>query len=234
MTGLNIASSSPPRICALALLTAGLLGATTAPRIALADDEPERVAIQERKYQLFHEFKASVGAMPLDAFQKGWTFSLSYTYHLNDFVSWEVAQVTGALLTSTNLRDSLIDQFAVSPEDFAAPRFMLTTGLEVAPLYGKQAFMNGRILHHALLGGVFGGLVFGDRGSFGDTLSDLRPAVGLGLGYRLHTTELLSVRFDVRDFLTFRRPVVDNESFEVENVLLMTLSIGLNLWRDDA
>jgi len=203
-------------------------------RSALAEAESERVAIQERKFQLFHEVRAGLGSMPLNAFQKGWTLSLSYTYHFNDFVAWEVVQLTGAALTSTNLRDSLIDQFAVPPEDFSAPRLMLTSGVEVAPLYGKQALMNDTIVHHGLLGGVYAGLIFGDRASFGDTLSDLRPAVGLGLGYRMYTSKLLSVRLDVRDFLSFRRPIRDNESFEVENVLVLSLSLGFNLWRDDA
>ncbi len=201
---------------------------------AFAEPEPERVAIQERKFQLFHEVRGGVGAMPLDAFQKGWTFSLSYTYHFNNYLSWEVAQFTGAYLTSTNLRDSLIDQFAVPPEDFSAPRLMATTGLEFSPFYGKQAILNDSILHHALLGGIYTGLVFGDRGTFGDTLTDLRPAVGLGLGYRLYNTKLLSMRLDVRNFVTFRRPIRDNESFEAENVLIMSLSLGFNLWRDDA
>lgn len=219
---------------AIFAIAACLSSAALYPGRALAESDAERVAIQERKFRLFHELRASLGSMPLNAFQKGWTVSLSYTYHLNDFVSWEVLQLTGALLTSTNLRDSLIDQFAVPPEDFAAPRLMLTSGVEVAPLYGKQALLNDTIVHHALLGGIYAGLVFGDRPTFGDTLSDLRPAVGLGLGYRMYTSKLLSVRLDVRDFLTFRRPIRDNESFEVENVLILTLSLGFNLWRDDA
>lgn len=233
MTGTTHATIDPSRIWWAAALAGALLGA---PGIAHAADEdgPEKVAIQERKFQLFHELKASVGSMPLDAYQKGWTFSLSYTYHLNELFSWEVAQVTGALLTSTNLRDSLIDQFAVPPEDFAAPRFMVTSGLEITPLYGKQALMNDEIVHHSLLGGLYAGLAFGDRPTFGDTLSDLRPAVGLGLGYRLHATELLSVRFDVRNFFTFRRPIRDNEVFQMENVLQLSISVGFNLWRDDA
>lgn len=217
-----------------ALALVALLGsAPWAPALA-AGSEPERAAIQERKFQLFHELKISAGAMPLNAFQKGWSLSLSYTHHLNDYLSWEILQVTGALLTSTNLRDSLIDQFAVPPEDFAAPRFMLTTGLEVNPLYGKQAFLNDEVSHHALIGGVYGGIVLGDRASVADMLTDLRPAVGLGVGYRLFLDETYSARLDVRDFLSFRRAIRENESFQVENVLLMTLSLSFNLWRDDA
>ena len=216
----------------VAVIVTALLG--SAPWTAASAAAPERAAIQERKFQLFHELKLSAGAMPLNAFQKGWTFSLSYTHHLSDLLSWEVVQATGALLTSTNLRDSLIDQFAVPPEDFSAPRFMLTTGLEINPLYGKQALLNDAVTHHALIGGVYAGILLGDRPTVGDMLSDLRPAVGLGLGYRLFLDETYSARLDVRDFLTFRRAIRDNESFQVENVLLLTLSLSFNLWRDDA
>jgi outer membrane beta-barrel protein len=217
---------------ALALIA--LLGSVPWAPARAAGPEPQRAAIQERKFQLFHELKLSAGAMPLNAFQKGWTLSLSYTHHLNEYLAWELVQVTGALLTSTNLRESLIDQFAVPPEDFSAPRLMLTTGLEVNPLYGKQALLNDGVSHHALIGGVYAGLVLGDRPSVADMLSDLRPAVGFGLGYRLFIDETYSARLDLRDFLTFRRAIRDNESFQVENVLLMTLSFSFNLWRDDA
>ena len=181
-----------------------------------------------------HEFRLSLGAMPLDAYQKGWTASVSYTAHLSKYFAWEVFQVTGALHTSTDLRDQLIDAFAVSEEDFAAPRFALTTGLEVSPFYGKQTFVNDRIVHQGLLGGVYGGVIFGSRADLGETLTDIRPAGGFGLGYRLYLSDVLSFRIDVRNLLSLRRAIRDNERPELENVLLMTLSVSVNLWRDDA
>lgn len=217
-----------------ALFAAVALCAAAAPVSALAEEGPEPQAIQERKFQLFHEFRFAAGSMPLDPYQKGWTLSLSYTTHFDEVWSWEVVQLTGALLSSTNLRESLIDQFAVPPEDFSAPRLALTTGIEISPFYGKQALMNDRIVHQALLGGIYAGVVFGDRPSFGDILGDVRPAVGFGLGYRLYGDALLSFRFDARNLVTFRRAIRANEDFKVENVLLLTLSVSFNLWRDDA
>lgn len=237
MTGSRHSNRRAARISALTTLAVLLpLGASAAD----GDDEPERVAIQERKFQLFHELKGSIGTMPLDPYQKGWTLSLSYTHHFNDFVAWEILQLTGSFLTSTNLRDSLIEQFAVSPQDFSAPRFLVSSGVEFSPFYGKMAFINDGVSHHAVLLGAYAALAFGNRvdgdGAFdaAETFSDLRPGVGLGFGYRVHITETVSGRLDVRDFVVFRRGIRDNESFEVDNLLLMTLSIGFNLGRDDA
>ena len=60
----------------------------------------------------------------------------------------------GALLTSTDLKNELIDTFAIPPDNFAGPRLALTTGLEVAPFYGKQAVFNGTIVHQGWLSGA--------------------------------------------------------------------------------
>ena len=217
-------------------LALALSGALFAPELAAAqsDGPPERQAIQRRKYQLNHELRLALGSMPLDAYQKGWSLSLGYTLHLNDYFAWEIFQVTGALLTSTDLRDDLIATFAIPEEDFAAPRFMVTTGVEVAPFYGKQALLNDPVGHQQLLIGAYAGFAFGDRGDFATTLEDFRPLIGAGIGYRLFVSRNLSLRLDARDFASFRRAIRNNESFQVENILLLTLSASFGFGGDDA
>lgn len=218
-----------------AFVVAALVATIALPLVARAQegDEDDRVAIQRRKYQMAHELRLSIGTMPVDPFQKGWSGSLSYSVHFGDF-AWEVFQVTGAYLTSTDLRDDLIDTFAIPPEDFAAPRFMATTGFEITPFYGKQAVFNDTVVHQAFLIGLYGGVVFGDRETLPKTFEDLRPIAGLGLGWRIFTSKATSLRIDARDFASFRRAIRQTEKFEVENVLLITLSISFNIWRDDA
>lgn len=220
----------PPRLC----LTAALAAALAVPSASRAEDDEAsaRVAIQRPKYVLGQELRLALGAMPVDPFQKGWTASLSYTVHLDEVFAWEVLQVTGALLASTHLRDSLIDTFATPPEDFAAPRLAVTTGFEVTPLYGKQAFANGGQLHQSLLFGLYGGVLFGDRPSLTQILEDFRPAAGVGLGYRLFLSQTFSSRLDLRHFFAFRRPIRENETFALESVLLFTWSIALNFGGD--
>lgn len=216
----------PPRPTAvLALFTTLLVGPQLAA--AAAPEGPPRAAVQERRYGSSHELRLALGSMPLDPFQKGWTAGLSYTVHLDDLWAWEMVQVTGALLSSTSLQDELIGTFARRPEEFAAPRFMATTGLEISPFYGKQVLFNQDTVHGAVLVGAYAGVMFGDRPTLGETFEDIRPTVGGGLGFRVHASELVSLRFDSRLFAAFRTAVRADESAEVETVGLFTLSASL-------
>jgi outer membrane beta-barrel protein len=219
-------------VTAVAMLTL-LAGPTTAE--AGEEQRYAGTSIQQRKYQLFHEFSLSAGVMPLDPYQKSWTASFAYTFHFSQNWSWEVVQATYAFaLSSTSLRDELIRTFAVPPEEFAAPRLMLTSGLEYSPFYNKQVFMNDGVLHSGLLFGGYGGVIFGDRGDIASSLEDFRPSLGLGIGFRFFVEKWFSTRVDLRQFFSFRRAILPGESFKVEPVLFITISGSFNLWRDDA
>jgi outer membrane beta-barrel protein len=205
------------------------------PHAASAQQEQAAdVAIQRPKFRMAHELSLSVGALPLDAFQKGWSLGLAYTIHFDNYISWEVVHVLGAALTSTDLRDELIDTFAIPPSDFNAPRFMATTGVEIAPIYGKQVFLNDTVVHQALFIGMHGGVIFGDRETISETLQDLRPSLGLGIGYRAFLTKELSTRVDARFFLSWKRALDEGDVADLERVLLLQASFSVNFWRDDA
>lgn len=214
----------PPRTGSIVALIA-VLGSSSA---TWAKDDPasSRSAVQVRKYGFSEEIRLSVGSMPLDPFQKGWTGSLAYTHHFSDVLAWEVLQVTGALLTSTSLRDELINTFARRPEEFAAPRLMITTGAELSPFYGKQVLFNRETMHATAFLGLYAGAAFGDRPSLGQTLEDIRPTVGGGLGARVFISQLISTRFDARVFASFRSAQEANETAEVETLALLTLSLS--------
>ena len=184
--------------------------------------------IQVRKYSLGHEFSLSVGSMPVDPFEKGWSAGLSYTVHFSRLISWELVNASAAYLVGTSLRDNLIKNFGRRPEEFAAPRAMITTGLGIAPLYGKLAFLDGAVIHHALFLGVHGGVAFGARQTIADTLSDVRPALGLGLGYRIFISESVSMRIDVRDFLAFRRKFAASDPARFEQVLAVSIALAFS------
>lgn len=188
-----------------------------------------RSAVQVRKYGLSEEIRLSVGSMPLDPFQKGWTGSLAYTHHFDRLWAWEIVQATGALLSSTSLRDELLQTFARRPEEFAAPRLMLTTGIEVAPVYGKQVLFNRDTVHGTALLGLYGGVIFGDRPTLSETLGDARPTLGGGIGFRIYLSEHLSTRFDARIYGSYR-PAGEDETLEpseLETVALLTASLSL-------
>jgi len=190
------------------------------------------VAVQKRKFELANELRLAVGVLPVDPYQKGYSASLSYTQHLSDYVAWEIIQVTGILLESTGLRDELIDVFARDPNEFAAPRFVATTGFEISPLYGKWAFLNDAIVHNCLILGAYAGVIWGDRGELTETLEDIRPSIGPGLGYRIFLNRTWSTRIDWRTYASARPAIVDNEEFSVDLVMLITLSMSLNFGVD--
>ena len=190
------------------------------------EDTPARVVIQERKNGSSEEIRIAIGSMPLDPFQKGWTGSLSFTHHFNDRWAWEVLQLTAALLSSTSLRDELLLTFARRPEEFAAPRLMATSGLELTPAYGKQVFANRSTIYEALIVGIYAGVIFGDRSDISESLTDIRPSVGGGLGFRVYLNPNISTRLDARIFASLRPAFLNGESAEVETVALFTLSVS--------
>lgn len=221
------------QIPVLALTVLSVPAAAFAQGLSKAEDEVPRAAVQERKYGFSEEIRISVGSMPLDPFLKGWTGSLAYAHHFDELWAWEILQFTGALLTSTSLRDELTGTFGVQPEEFSAPRIMITTGAEFSPVYGKQVLFNQETVHGTMFFGIYGGVIFGDRPTFSETLDDWRPAIGGGVGFRLFLSNLFSTRFDGRLFASFRDPMDPedtDESFdrsEADVVALLTLSLSL-------
>lgn len=210
-----------------------LLLAESTPAHAQTDASAyQGVAVQKRKFQMGNELRLALGVLPVDPYQKGYSASLSFTRHLDDYWAWEVFQVSGVLLASTSLREELIDVFAREPNEFAAPRFIATTGLELTPLYGKLALLNDSTIHNSLLVGVYGGIIWGDRGDIAETLTDIRPSFGPGLGYRVFLSRTWSTRVDWRTFASIRPEVVDSDELSVDIVMLITLSMSWNFGVD--
>lgn len=206
---------------------------------ALAQNESayQKVAVQKRKYVLANELKLSVGVLPLDPYEKGYSASLSFTRHFNQYWAWEIVSASAALLDDTDLKDQLVDVFGQSPDNFAAPRLVFTTGVELTPFYGKWAFLNDGIVRHSFLVGGYAGVIFGDREEFsgGDgptTLGDVRPSVGPGLGYRVFLSQNWSARLDWRTLLSFRFEQVPEEGDDLDVVMLINLSLSWNFGAD--
>jgi outer membrane beta-barrel protein len=191
----------PRRRCLLAAL--GVLGLLVAGRPAAADEAarigqgPRVFAIQPRPFRLGHEFQLGAGVLPLDAFYVGVVPAASYTYHFTDFWAWEIASVGYSQNFSTSLEGDLKESYGLRPQSGDIKHIQLfgTTSLVIKPLFGKLAVFNRDIVQSEtffVLG--LGGLLL--EGHF-------RPTVDFGLGLRFWSTETLSVRFDLRDYLIF-------------------------------
>src|SRR5215472_16728020 len=101
------------RRCHAYVLAASTLAMVAAPALAQTDlDTVGRLAaVQPRPFHLFHELEFSLVYLPFDAFYEGLGPEVSYTYHFNDRLAWEVIRGFYSFDVQTNLRSVLETQF---------------------------------------------------------------------------------------------------------------------------
>jgi outer membrane beta-barrel protein len=180
-------------------------------------DKPRVFSIQPRPYRLGHEFQLGLGILPLDAFYVGAVVGASYTYHFTDFWAWEIAGAGYSLNFDTGLKGELDDKFRAIPVRGGGEQIRLFggTGLVVKPLFGKLAIFNSDVIYSE----TFFNLGLGPflKGEF------WRFAVNFGIGLRFWSSDVLSVRVDIRDYLVFVDALPENAFF-----LMLSASFNVN------
>lgn len=191
-----------------------------------AQSAGKMVAIQAKKYDLKHEVDAGVGFLPLSAYYKGFTMGASYTYHFSDFYGWRVFNFQYVKNISTGLKDSLENNFGVTPATFSKIKFYVHTDFVITPLYRKMILFNRMVLHGEtffLIGA--GAFKFGGQKDLAGTAPEngkFKPAIDIGVGFRIWLTEWLSTRLDVTHYLYH----VSGSDFD--NVLYVGLNLAVN------
>ena len=199
-----------------------LVALCTWSQSAAAQDAEDRrayssVVVQERSYTPRHEFHASGGLLPLDAFTKGITAGGGYTFHFTPLIAWEVVQGMYSFKRDTDLAAEL-DALDVRPSPFEVLDWFVTSNLVYKPLYWKGAWRNERLLRgetYLLVGGAFGQYTRSRRGG-----------LNVGLGTRLFLSERWSMKFDAR-YLWFANSNV-LEEFDVKDELWLALGASLS------
>ncbi len=175
----------------------------------------EVVAVQDRPYRLVHEFTASVGVLPIDAFYTGLSLGGSYTLHFNDLIAWEAISFHYSGNIDTGLENELAERFSVLPDGDPQLQYLAGSSLVFSPLFGKFAFFNDSIVNVSTYLSVGGGLARYDDESF-------RPQGSIGPGLRLFFGDVVSTRLDVRNIIASDAPS------GVEYILHITLSVSFN------
>lgn len=201
-----------------------VLAFVAAPLRVEADEEnPAAVqVIQRRQFELKHELTVSAGFLPLDAFYKGITANLAYTYHFSPSIAWRVARGTFSQSIDTKLRSEVKDQYGLLVTPYPEVRWIFGTDLVWNAFYGKTSFMNVALLHggiYLLVGG--GAMIASATQADGAVKTDVVPSVNVGGGLRLFATEWLSFRLEVLDHV-----VIAKRSF---NVVDLQLAVAFNL-----
>lgn len=178
-------------------LTLCCLLAVSSNAVASEDDPVQVSAIQKRQYHLNHELAVGAGYLPLDAFYKGITGNVSYTYHFTDHFGWKVGRGSLSKNLQTDLRRKLERDFGVLPTEFPEVQWMVGSDLVFSPLYGKVTLMNRLVVHLQLY--LVGG------GSAVKLQNDIVPGVNVALGLRFFITERFSVRLEGGNHFVFAK-----------------------------
>lgn len=214
-----------PRVLFAALALA--LSLSPAARAEYDDEEVGgyAVVIQNRQFDMGHEFTLSVGILPLDAFYKGVTGTFRYTLHFDEFQAWEIAGGTYSLNIETGLRQQLRDNFAVQPDAKGLEQLdgFVESNYVLKPIYGKLSLFNRALVYNEIF------LVAGFATAIyrGQDLLFL-PGPGYGGGIRFFIADWLSLRLDMRHYVLFNSvPIVDPNA-SIENVLSLAAGISFN------
>ncbi|MEM6533392.1 MAG: hypothetical protein AAF654_12255 [Myxococcota bacterium] len=197
------------------------LPAVAQAELELDIDEPRVFSIQERPYRLGHEFTLGVGLLPLDAFYIGTVASGSYTYHFSDFWAWEMIHANFSLNAGTGLEEELLEDFGVQPVRGGGDRIRVfaTSALVIKPFFGKIALFNDEMVFvesEFMIGGGPMELALEDDGTF-------YFAGLLGGAVRFWTSDVFSIRFEIRDYLIFR-------DLNPDNALMLGVTASFNFF----
>jgi outer membrane beta-barrel protein len=165
---------------------------------------PKTLAVQNRQHTMAHEFSAWLGTLPLDAFEKGLTFTGAYTLHFNDLFAWEIGQFTYSYLIETDLNDELANlPQPVGHTEIEPVEYFVTSSFVFKPIYGKLALLNRTLVFgevFALIGGGYGKMRLTDR-----------AVVDGGVGFRIYAGKYVSFRLDIRDYMFLLKDDLHNE-----------------------
>jgi len=171
-------------------------------------------AIQNRIFHKNHELGVSFGYLPDDDFYEVFPFGISYTYHFNENLAWEVAKGCYFINQEKDIKGKLEENFGVTPSEFSEPKYMMHSSLVIKPFYGKEAIWNKGIINNEsyLLAG--GGFVNYERKySYGDPTTENALSATLGFGTKYFISKNLCLNLEVRDLITFKEEKTENNVY---------------------
>jgi len=190
-----------------AALLVGILLLAMAGMVRAQDEDIDQgkvYAIQPRNYRMSHEFSVAAAFLPLDAFYKFFAISGHYVLHFNELWAWEAVHLSFSkyLDIDTGLKKQMMDDWDVSPTDTPKIDYFLDTNLMVKPLYGKMALFDSWVVYMQSYFILGLGAVKYETAWF--------PTIDVGAGLRVFLNNTLSLRLEVRDYVTIGEGGVDN------------------------
>ncbi len=175
------------------------------------------LAVQERAFRMNHELSLGIGVLPLDAFYKGYTAQVAYTFHFTDTFAWQIGRFAYSYNVDTGLKSQLLTQYGVLPTAFSEVQWIAGSDIVWSPFYGKWSFLNRSVIHFE--GFFLIGVSVLDLTN--QTGVPFKPGLNVGLGARVFSSKHVSFRLDVTDNVVFVNPIM--------NVPTLQLSAAINI-----
>lgn len=194
--------------------TLGLLCLTTKlfSSLALAESFEEVSAVQNRIYDRKHEISLRGGVMPNAQFFVNYPAAGAYTYHLNEWLGWEVIRGTYYANKTRAITQTLIDEYEVEPSEFDYPEYSAQSSLILKPTYGKDSWFNKRVIHHQTYLTLGGGLMgFKKEYRYGEPTTELAWTARVGMGRKYFISQNLALSFEIENHMAFKTE--KNEQF---------------------
>lgn len=197
------------------------------------EETDELPAVQNRRYQLHHEFQVGGGVLPIDPYTKGYHVTGGYTFHIDHL--WAIEGLFSWVFNvSSSLRDKLEGNFGEPASKFVKTEYFGMLGALFKPLYGKLAFLNDtQVYGEVFLStyAVFAQLNGGEKTDEETSGRGRRFAVGVapGVGIRGFVSRYFSLRFDINWMVLFSGgPLSTTASppFEVYAPLSLRLTVA--------
>jgi len=177
-------------------------------------------AIQSRIFDRHHELGLILGYIPDDDFYNAYPIGLSYIFHFNENIAWEVVRGQWVFNQERGIKTDLENNFGVTPEEFDSIKYLAHTHFVFKPTYGKDAILNRRMINHEgylfLGGGVVG---YEKKYSTGEITTETAPSISLGIGRKYFLSQNLNMNLELRDLVNFKEE-------GVENNVLLGITIG--------
>lgn len=177
-------------------------------------DEEKVHAIQNRIFHRNHELDLSLGYIADDDFFHVYPISLGYTFHFNERIAWEVARLQYNINQDKDLKETLENEFNVTPERFPEQKYSYHTHFVYKPLYGKHAWLNRGIINNEIYFFAGAGMVHYEwQRSFGESDQEDAISLSLGAGLKYFLNKKFCLNFEIRDLVNFREDDTENNLF---------------------
>jgi len=211
-----------------------------AAAISVIGEDQDVEVIQNRTFKMAHELALEVGLLPIDAYYKGVTGTLRYTWHMSPHVGWELFGVSYSWNWDSRLKEALIEEFGANETtdyEFREAVLIAESNFVLKPFYGKMALFNRAILRSEFflnLGPAY--MLFTPSSTTFTSGLSHRPGLNYGMGLRLFAAEWFSLRVDLRHYIVLAVDAFFLEQadrrLEIDNVLYMGLGGSFNIGYD--